>query len=514
MQPNDAPRYVTLRDYLRVVRQHRLLIVLIALAFAGAAYAISDRQTPSYVAEASLSFDAATREADQIGVVDSSGNDPTRKATLNAKLVDSPAVINEVKRSLRTRLSESRLQAAVRGFPEAQSDLVIIEARADDPAFAARLANASARAVRARLVAQERKRLEAAAATLRKRLRTFSKRARDSFSRAVFAERIARLEALADVTEPVQIARRAEIPATPVSPKPVRNAVLAALLGLVLGLVAAFLRDTLDRRLRGASEIEKEFELPLLGRVSEEALGRIAFSGNGSQGLSPPDVEAFRILRANMQFVGTNGPTRSILVTSPLPEEGKSTVAASLAATNVAAGKRTLLIEADLRRPTLAARLGVAAEPGLTDHLVGNATVAEVLQTVVLPLPDDSNGSAANGSGAAHQLVCVTAGSRSPRPAELLGSKRMHDFLAAVSQTYEVVVVDTSPILPVSDTLELLHHVDSVLLCVRSSSTTRDEARAAKSALEHAPGRAVGLVLTGVRRGDELDYGYYSYDYS
>lgn len=506
---------MTLRDYLRVVRQHRLWIVLTAVAFAGAAYAISDRQIPSYVAEASLSFDNATRNADQIGVVDSSGEDPVRRASLNAKLVDSPAVIKAARRSLQTRLSENDLQAKVRGFPEARTDLVIVEARDKDPAFAARLANAFAGAVRARLVAQERKRLNAAAITLRKRLATFSRRARDSFSRAVFAERIARLEALADVTEPVQIARRAQPPASPVSPKPVRNAVFAALLGLVLGLVAAFLRDTLDRRLRGASEIEKEFELPLLGRVSEDALGQIAFSGNnGRGGLSPPDVEAFRILRANMQFVAPDRPTRSILVTSPLPEEGKSTVAASLAATNVAAGKRTLLVEADLRRPTLAVRLGVAAEPGLTDHLAGNATVAEVLQTVVLPVPDDPKTPGVNGSGSAHQLVCVAAGSRSPRPAELLGSKRMHDFLAAVSQTYDVVVLDTSPILPVSDTLELLHHVDSVLLCVRSSSTTRDEARAAKSALEHAPGRAVGLVLTGVRRGDERDYGYYAYDYS
>jgi Mrp family chromosome partitioning ATPase len=203
-------------------------------------------------------------------------------------------------------------------------------------------------------------------------------------------------------------------------------------------------------------------------------------------------------------------------VTSGLPEEGKSTVAHSLAATSAAGGKRALLVECDLRRPIVATRLGIASQPGLSDVLAGGVKFTDVVQTLALQTP----GATVNGGRPPRDeeswlktLDCVTAGSPSAEPAELLSSDRMREFLREATSAYDVVVLDSSPLLPVADTLGLLSEVDVAVVCVRPSSTTRHEARATRSALHRFPSRPMGLVVTGVRRRDE-EYGYHSYGYS
>jgi succinoglycan biosynthesis transport protein ExoP len=178
----------------------------------------------------------------------------------------------------------------------------------------------------------------------------------------------------------------------------------------------------------------------------------------------------------------------------------------------VVAGKRTLLVECDLRRPDLAERFGLAPAPGLTDYLARHADPQEILQMVELAHPVAGNGSSGSvAEEGAGTLVCITAGTPSPHPAELLGSDRFRHFLAQVSEAYDMVVLDTSPLLSVADTRELLPNVDGVVLCIRSSQTTREQALAVKAALEHYPHRPTGLVVTGLRPRDGASYGYYSY---
>jgi tyrosine-protein kinase len=197
------------------------------------------------------------------------------------------------------------------------------------------------------------------------------------------------------------------------------------------------------------------------------------------------------------------------MVTSALPEEGKSTVALALAGAAAVAGKRALLVECDLRRPCLADRLGIDEEPGLTDYLLGEAKPADVLQVVELDTaPAAANGGAA-GEKESSSLVCITAGSPAELPAEMLGSERFSKFLSQVSEAYDLVVLDTSPILSVVDSLELAPKVDGLLVCVRLSQTTREEARAAREALGYLPERTTGVVVTGYRPGDD----YYGYAY-
>jgi capsular exopolysaccharide synthesis family protein len=303
------------------------------------------------------------------------------------------------------------------------------------------------------------------------------------------------------------------VPGSPISPKPIRNTVLGFLLGLTLALVAAVVRDALDRRFKNSREIREALRFPLVGHVRDDVLGRSVISSNG-HALTAPELDAFRIIKTNVEYLDVDHPIKTLAVTSAVPDEGKSTVSSALAAAFALSGRRALLVECDLRRPTLAKRFGLAATPGLTDYLVGRASPKEILQPVALEAGGDAAVNGAEAAATPGRFVCIAAGTSTPQPAELLGSQRFRDFLAQVADAYDIVVLDTCPLLSVVDTLGLVPCVDGIALCVRASRTTRDQARAARSALEHVPPRPTGIVITGVRSGDEGDYGYYSYAYS
>jgi capsular exopolysaccharide synthesis family protein len=273
----------------------------------------------------------------------------------------------------------------------------------------------------------------------------------------------------------------------------------------------AFLRHGLDRRLRGAREIEREAGLPMLGSVRKSALGKTNFGDPEGLGDDEQDLEAFRILYTNLLYMNVDDPPRRILVTSALPEEGKSTVASSLAVAAGLAGQRVLLIEADLRRPKLAEWLDLDPSPGLVDYLAGNASPPEVIRGRALAP------AAGNGAGDSEQeprvLSTIVAGKPPPRPAELLNSRRFADFTAVLSRSYDLVIFDSPPLLPVTDALDLVAHSDAVLLCVRAGKTTRDQLQAATDALRRLPERPTGYVVTGVTQETEGDYGYHRYTY-
>lgn len=250
--------------------------------------------------------------------------------------------------------------------------------------------------------------------------------------------------------------------------------------------------------------------MPVLGHVRDTAMGHAGLAGNGSVRISDADFEAFRVLRMNLGYLATERPLRSLLVTSGLPEEGKSTVSMALASASVVAGHRTLLVECDLRRPSFAKRLGLSQGPGLTDYLMGTASPAEILQTVSMSVPGSGNGTGSQRLGpAAAVLVCITAGTQVGNPAELLISSRFEGFMQKVVKAYDFVIVDSSPLLAVVDPLQLVPMVDGVLICVRAQQTTRDQARASRAALSNLPRRPIGAVLTGLHRNDEAAYEYY-----
>ena len=283
-----------------------------------------------------------------------------------------------------------------------------------------------------------------------------------------------------------------------------------------MGLLFAFLRDALDRRVRSAQAVSEHLDSPVVGHVSSTAMGRAGLASGGRGPLRPEEMEAFRILRMNLEFLDVDKKVRSILVTSPLPEEGKSTVAASLAWTSAIAGKRTLLVECDMRRPSLAARLGLSESPGLSDMLAGKASREDVMRPLSVTGEVSPNGGdpGARSAGEASKLVCVIAGTQAPRPAEMLGSQRFKDFVREVAEDFDMVVLDSPPLLSVVDARELIPCVDAVLLCIRASRTTSDQAKAGKEAIDRFPARPMGIVVTGLKRGEGPDYGAYSEVYA
>jgi polysaccharide biosynthesis transport protein len=512
---NEQPRYATLRDYLRVVRERKWLILIVTVLFAGAAVGLSLTEKPTYQSEVSLRFVDTASDADLVGATAIPSSTPETLASQSAAAAANPAVLADVKKKLKTKLTVDQLNKKVDAQPEALTNFVVIQAKSGDKHFAAKLANTFALELVDYTTTKVRRRFAVLARASRKSF-TAQKGHTTEFSREMFAERVSRIAALARSAQPVVVAKAAEVPKNPTSPRPLRNGVIGGVIGLVLGLLIAFIRDSLDRRLRGSKEIQEELELPLLGHVSAEAMGRAVVSNNGHKVMTEQDLESFRILRTNLEFLDVDNPAKVVVVTSGLPGEGKSTVSTALAATAALAGKRTLLVECDLRRPQIGERFGLPEGPGLSDYLVGRAEPSEVLRKVVLAPPQSSNGNGAEhaaAEGGAPTLVCITAGAASPRPAEMLGSNKFAAFLAEVREAYDFVVLDSSPLLSVSDTLELVPRTDAVILCIRASQTTQEQARAAKAAVDRLPDRPTALVVTGIKPGEAEDFGYYSYAY-
>lgn len=514
----EEPRYSTLRDYLALLRRQRLIVIAVTLVFGGAALALSASQEEEYEAESAVQFNDIARDAQLLGAQElPADTNPLVNAAVKAEEVTSLQTAKRVKRELKTKLSPERLQDAVTTRVGSQTIFVQITARWGDPEFAASLSNAFATVV----VDGENQRLEDQLDTTVEDLQT---KARGDLTNDLGALNVDVLSArqnliaignLRNAVEegtvvPAEVARRAEVPSAPASPKTARNTVLGLIVGLAIGLLVAFVRDSLDRRLRSGKDAHEEFGWPVLGRVGKSALGTTgaARGQNGAGYVAPADIEAFRILRTNMGALGSDPPVRSVLVTSGVAEEGKSTVAAALAAAATAAGQRVLLVDGDLRRPVLAKRLGLPDGPGLAEYLAGKAGPQDILQTVsVSAVGGGSNGSEADGT---RTLVCIPAGNPEGEPAELLASDRCRGFLNKVSDAYDLVVIDSSPLLATADPLELMPHVDGVLICVRLPSSTSEEARAVQEAVRLLPERPTGLVVTGAGATDGY-YGYYGY---
>jgi len=505
----EGPRYASLQDYLALLRRQRWVVILVTLVFAGAALALALRQTPTYVAEADVTVHDISEDLRILGVSSNPNVAPAQQAAAAAQVSTRLAVAQRVKRQLRTRLSPQQLQGAVTAKVGTLTGLVLLQGSWSNARFATDIANAFARQAVDLARKQQNRQLDTAIANLRRRAGRLDQPALTAGQQQAQLQ-LSNLLTVRRIVKPAEVTERAQVPTAPVSPKPVRDAVLGGLLGLAVALAAAFVRDSLDRRIRGSKEAHDELALPVIGRVGLSALGSAGLATNGRRPLSPVDLESFRMLRTNLAFFNPEAPPRLVLVTSGTPGEGKSTVAAAISTAAAAAGQRTLLVEGDLRRPTLAKRMGLRESPGLTDYLMGRASPNEILQVHSVTLGGHRNGVATAPDHEGLSLVCITAGGPVENAAELLASQRAHDFLAKVRKVYDLVVVDSSPLLSAADPLELVPYVDGVVLCVRVGWSTRDDVRATKAALGRLPHRPTGVVITGLRSSDE-EYAYYGY---
>jgi tyrosine-protein kinase Etk/Wzc len=279
-----------------------------------------------------------------------------------------------------------------------------------------------------------------------------------------------------------------------------QKVLLGLLVGLLLGLGGAFFFEYLDQTIKSARDVDRALGVPVLGLVPLDP--KLAGRGNGRKPISvitslesdDPAAEAYRTLRTNVTFVGAERPVQFLALTSAGPGEGKSTTVANLALALAQGGHRTLLIDGDLRRSLLHRAFGLVHDPGLTDILIGKASAREAIRPDVVP-----------------KLDVLPAGASPPNPSELLGSDAMHALIADLRREYDYILIDTPPVLPVTDATVVSTTADATILTIRSGDTEEASAVRAMEQLKRVNARVAGVVLNGVDQKRDRHYAYYRY---
>lgn len=303
----------------------------------------------------------------------------------------------------------------------------------------------------------------------------------------------------------VQILDVATVPLFAISPNRRRAATYALVVGLLLGIGLALLLERLDDTVKSPNELRDKMDVPLLGLIP--AIDR---SEHGDRGAGPavghlvthadprsPVAEAYRSLRTNLAFARTAQQVQTIVVASPGPSDGKSTTAANLAITFAQQGQRTLLVDADMRRAVLDKTFDLPRNPGLTDVIIGTATLDEAARPTHVP-----------------NLSVLPSGQFPPNPSELLGSPAMREVLRSAKERYDVVLFDSPPLLAVTDAAVLSTLVDGTIIVVRTAATAREAVRRALGQLRTVHGRLLGAVLNDVDVRGGAYYGGYGYYYA
>jgi capsular exopolysaccharide synthesis family protein len=309
---------------------------------------------------------------------------------------------------------------------------------------------------------------------------------------------LAQLELSQDLAQQggVMVLESAEEPTTPVSPNLMANLVVGGLIGLIGGIVLAFVVDRLDSSVRSKEMVERITGLPTLGVIPKVSDGRTAIDLVGVESPTSPAAEAYRSLRTSVRFLGLDTPVRSVLVTSAEASEGKTVTAANLAIALAQGGENVLLVGADLRRPRVHELFGAPQTPGLTSVLLGE-TMAESTIYDVQEAPG---------------LHLMLPGPTPPNPAELLDSAHARELFASLATRYARVVIDSPPVLPVTDAQVLARLADAVLLVVAHGETSRRGLGRAIELLEQVEAPLVGTVLNLVPASEGYGGQTYRYD--
>ncbi|MFG2869398.1 polysaccharide biosynthesis tyrosine autokinase [Streptomyces sp. NPDC048338] len=452
-----------LRAFLTVVVRRWPACAACLLLGALAAWGVNTLSTPVYEARTQL-FVATHTGSDTMQL--NQGQSFSQARVLSyANIVNTRQVTAPVVKELRLPTTPEELAGRIRAEAPVNTVLIDITVSDTDPRRAARTANAVA--VRFGRVVE--------------RLET---------PRAVVATGRETAAPISPVT--LGVTQEAAVPTVPVSPRPLLNLLVGLLGGLLLGVALAALRETLDTTVKTADALGELTALPPLATIpfDSEAPDHPVTVGEASHS---PRAEAFRRLRTNLQFAQVGDRPRIISVTSSLPGEGKTNTAANLAVSLARAGISTCLVDADLRKPCVARTFGLVQDAGLTNVLIGQATAEDVMQQ------------------APAGLAVLAGGPMPPNPTELLSSARMGEVLRELAAAYEIVVVDTAPLLPVADTVGLAPLTDGTLLVVRAGKTSREQVRAAVDALRNVGARTLGTVfsMAEAAKGGYGSYGTY-----
>jgi len=447
---------VNVPGFIRVLRE-RWLVLLIAMVLGlGGASVVAALIPTTYTAEATLYVTASGS-----GGTSSEANDGQQLSQQRVKsyvlLVSSPRVMSDVIRRLSLPDSPSSLGSRVTASSATESVLIRVDVVDESPDRAAEIADTVGDA---------------------------------------FSELVARIEppavGLGRPEVAVQLVQPAVVPSLPSSLGLKVILALGLLVGIVAGVAAALLRDALDTRVKSVDQLRSITRSPNLGSIVKDPTSATRPFPVRDDPFSPR-AEAFRQLRTNLRFLDVDRPRKVLVVTSPMVEEGKSTTVLNLAMAMASTEKRVLVIDGDLRRPTIAALLGLEGAVGLTTVLSGMIEPESAIQ----PWADGT-------------IDVLTSGALPPNPSEMLGSLHMEALLASLRLRYDAILIDSSPLLPVTDTAAVAPVTDGVLLLCRYKRTTQVQIHAAIEVLSSAAAVVLGTALTMVPEPRLGVYGQYS----
>ena len=520
MAHDAAAETSPLTTYVQVMRRRKWLALAAIVLVPAAAYAFSTQQTSKYQASAEVLLSRQNLSNSLNGVQDPTLSiQPDRLAQTQADLARVPPVIERTLQAANVDgMTVDQFSADSTVSAKTDADLLTFEFTHHDPQLAARLATEYARQYIAYRTQLDTQPLTKARKQVQDRIDRLELNG-DTRSAlyATLAEREQQLQTMQALqTANASLVREAQ-GASKVQPRPARNAMLGLMLGIVLGLGLAFLREALDTKVRTSDEVARKLDLPILARVPGPP--RQLRNSNRLAMLADPEgtfAEPFRVLRTNVEFANLELHAKTMMVTSALEEEGKSTTVANLAVSFARSGKRVILVDLDLRRPYQHKFFPLGRRPGLTDVALRQGSLDEALAPY--PLTDGPSRSlwsrAGNGSVTiAGTLEVLGTGPLPPNPGEFLGSHVVGEILSELAGRADLVLIDTAPLLSVGDALALSATVEAMLLVARIDRLRRPIVSELQRTLEASPAKRLGLIVTAADADESFGYGYYSHKY-
>jgi capsular exopolysaccharide synthesis family protein len=484
------PEFTGTRDllgYLRVVWRWKFLILFFVIAAPALAYVLELGKPNVFQSSSLVGVNATTVNA---SVLNSSGSFQTTNVTAIADLVTTSPVADLAAGLMKPPANPSQITGEVSATGDITTNFIRITATDRSPRRAAAIANAFAEAISKHLQLSAINELNSTIRGLQLQLSHLGK---TDPTRPGLQQQLNQLIASKNTQGSEAAILQAATPSsTPSGPHRRRTVELGLLIGILLAIGAVALAESGDRRLRTPEDLESITQLPLLA-----AIAPTAFSGSLDTG--PLDDEAFQMLRTALMYFNVDEPLTSVMVTSPGEKDGKTTVATRLALAAAQAGLDVVLIDGDLRRAQVSAKLGVQHAAGLGAVLAGGLPLSEALLEYTLD-------GAIEG-----RLLVLPAGHPPPNPSALLSSGRALEMLRELGAEHDLVIIDTPAALAVSDPVPLMRHVSGIVMVARMNRSSRQNVRRLRKIIDQAHGKLLGIVATGVSAGPGYEHYHPTY---